>query len=346
MSDTGSSPNPKRRTTRWPWFVLILASAVALAVIAGPRVDVSDHPRPLTLPATTAGLDAYLAAAEAAVGDVVPGAEKHITWAHGDHRRTPVAVVYLHGFSASRQETAPLSENVARALGANLFDTRFTGHGRTSPGALGEATVADWLNDAREALAIGRLLGERVLIIATSNGGALATWLAAQPEGRDLNALVLIAPNFGTRNKGTEKLLLPWGETLLNRTVPAEIVGKARSDAHATYWTLRYPRHALMTMIGAVKLAREAPLESITTPTLLIHAADDPVVDTELAATHVARFGGRNNQRIVFAPQPDTDHHVIAGRIRSPANTDEVATHILAFVRPILGKTSVSDHVD
>ena len=63
---------------------------------------------------------------------------------HADRRQTELALVYLHGFSASRQETAPLSEDLARQLGANLFVTRLSGHGR-SPQAMGEPSVRDWL---------------------------------------------------------------------------------------------------------------------------------------------------------------------------------------------------------
>ncbi|MDD4273595.1 MAG: hypothetical protein PHG14_07705 [Desulfobacter postgatei] len=38
--------------------------------------------------------------------------------------------VYIHGFSATRKETAPLSDLVAKTLNANLFYTRLSGHGR------------------------------------------------------------------------------------------------------------------------------------------------------------------------------------------------------------------------
>ncbi len=41
----------------------------------------------------------------------------------------PCVVVVLHGFSAMRQETAPLSEEVAPAQGATLFETRLQGDG-------------------------------------------------------------------------------------------------------------------------------------------------------------------------------------------------------------------------
>ncbi|MGB5576356.1 MAG: hypothetical protein WBM88_03025, partial [Woeseiaceae bacterium] len=74
-------------------------------------------------------LDAWLQQTEQQAADrfgLVPGTEKRITW-FGEHRQTPYSVLYLHGFSATRQETAPLAEIVANRLGANLYETRLAG---------------------------------------------------------------------------------------------------------------------------------------------------------------------------------------------------------------------------
>ena len=81
-------------------------------------------------PADLAELDGWLHASEAAFTDLRPGTNKGIVWHGADRQRRPWAVVYLHGFSASRLETAPLAEVVAQALGAHVFYTRLTGHGR------------------------------------------------------------------------------------------------------------------------------------------------------------------------------------------------------------------------
>ena len=128
----------------------------------------------------------------------------------GDSVRTPYSVVYLHGFSATRQETAPLSEQVARALGANLFETRLTGHGL--PGdSLDGVTARDWLEDAVEAFEIGRALGDSVIVIGTSTGGTLGAWLATMPAIADdgLHSLVLISPNFGPVDRAAALLMPP-----------------------------------------------------------------------------------------------------------------------------------------
>ena len=130
-----------------------------------------------------AELDAWLTEQESAVADVVPGTAKTILWADEEPggRRTDIALVYLHGFSATRRELSPTIERVGEELGANVFFTRLAGHGRTAE-ALGQATVEDWKADVREAWEIERRIGERVEVIGTSTGASLALWLATQEE--------------------------------------------------------------------------------------------------------------------------------------------------------------------
>ena len=90
----------------------------------------------------------------------LPGTEALVAWAGEPGHQTDVALVYLHGFSASRQEIAPVIERVAEARGANVFFTRLTGHGLDGAG-LAAASLDDWLTDSRRALEIGARLGRR-----------------------------------------------------------------------------------------------------------------------------------------------------------------------------------------
>ena len=130
--------------------ILVVCFVILILFLVGPRVKVEPKIQTFEI---SEDPEAYLRAQEAHFSDLRPDTEKTIIWADPVRKhKTPVAVVYIHGFSSCRQETAPLAELVAQALGANLFYTRLTGHGRTSE-AMGEATVNDWLNDAVEALA-------------------------------------------------------------------------------------------------------------------------------------------------------------------------------------------------
>jgi len=155
--------------------LLVLLALIVLAFALGSRVPVDTT---ITFDPKNIGPDpeAYLARREAEVKDIRPGLQKEIVWADPATRaRTPLAIVYVHGFSASKGEVRPLPDRVAAALHANLFYTRLTGHGEDGA-AMAKGGVNAWINDYAEAITIGRAIGDRVVVIGTSTGGSLATW--------------------------------------------------------------------------------------------------------------------------------------------------------------------------
>lgn len=120
----------------------ILLALVALAYLLGPRVRVDTT---VTFDAAAIGNDpeTYLARTEADVPDIRPDHAKEIVWLEGATRApTEYAIVYVHGFSASKHELRPVPDRVARAIGANLYFTRLAGHGRNGA-AMADATVND-----------------------------------------------------------------------------------------------------------------------------------------------------------------------------------------------------------
>lgn len=94
--------------------------------------------------------------------------------------RLPLAVVYLHGFTASQAEGDPAHRAIAEACGAHLFLNRLSDHGSDLPSAMAGASAERWRADADEALRIGLELGEQVLLVGTSMGASLALDLAAR----------------------------------------------------------------------------------------------------------------------------------------------------------------------
>jgi alpha-beta hydrolase superfamily lysophospholipase len=117
---------------------------------------------------------------ELAATAIKPDNEARIVF-HGEapHGRLPLAVVYLHGFTASQAEGAPAHREIAQAMGAHLYLNRLSDHGSDAPDAMAGASPERWREEARRALDIGLRLGERVLLVGTSMGASLALDLAA-----------------------------------------------------------------------------------------------------------------------------------------------------------------------
>ena len=327
----------------------IVVLIVALVAV-GPRpaVDVPDaNAIAQRVPTELTHIPAYLAQEESAVTGIHANTEKRVVWAVGDGidstpHRTPKSVVYLHGFSATRQETAPFSETLARALGANLFETRLAGHGL--PGAsMNGVTAQDWLGDAVEALTIGQRIGDSVIVVATSTGGTLAVWLATQPieQRRGLQSLVLISPNIAIKDPTARILTWPWMQSILPRVIP-ERHWTSHNAEQERYWTTTYPSTVLFPMAGLVSHVRHTDPARYTTPTLLFTNAGDDVVDAGATATF---FDGVHNaavERVAITPRAGEDHHVIVGRIVSPSQVTPFLERTLTFLRATHTPSSAS----
>jgi esterase/lipase len=307
-------------------------TALCGVFFAGPRVALDTQLAKVPLPSD---LDQYLASSEARYPDISADTEKTIRWAYADKRKTALSVIYLHGFSASRQETAPLSDDIAKQLGANLFYTRLTGHGR-SGAAMAEASVNDWLNDSQQALQIGAQLGDRVLVIATSTGATLATWLATQPHSQQVLAYAMISPNFSPKDRAAQVLTWPWAQYFAPLLIGPEHHWQPRNAAQARYWSHRFPTQALLPMMALVDYVHELPVEAIKTPLLVIYAPDDQVVSPDATLKMFARFGSSPKQLLALADSQDDSHHVLAGAILSPRDTPRVEAAIIQFLKPLL----------
>lgn len=296
--------------------------------------------RPVELPKD---LDQYLRDEEAGIPGITPGAEKDIAWAGAPGVKTPFSIIYLHGFTATRQELAPVYDEVARAIGANIYYTRLTGHGMNGE-ALAAATLDDWVNDTWEAYRIGERIGGRVIVAATSTGAPLALWLAAQNAPRvganapgvaanapKIAALVLASANVRPADSAAELLLWPWPvpNIILSAFVGPVRTVHAKNDLDARYWTKRYPSKALLAMMATVKLGRMVPLRDITVPSLWVYTDRDDVVSIPELKKYYERIGSAKKRLVEI---PGAAGHVLAGSIMSPASTGDVASLVSSFL--------------
>jgi hypothetical protein len=278
--------------------------------------------------------DLWLKDRELQFSDIRAGAEKRILWAGAKGARTPLAVVYVHGFSADAQEIRPVPDEVARGLGANLFFTRLAGHGRGGA-AMGEPVAGDWIEDMAEAMAIGRRIGDRVLVIGTSTGATLAAIAATDPAlSRDLAGTVLISANFGVQGAGAFLLDLPlapvWGPWIAGAEAGFEPV----NEGHGRHWTTRYPTQAFFPMAALLREARATDWAQAQAPALFLYAPADRVIEPALIPPVAAAWGGGAEVVTVEMDGDDDPYaHVIAGDILSPGQTERVVEAITEWAR-------------
>jgi pimeloyl-ACP methyl ester carboxylesterase len=317
-------------------FLIAAAGVVSVpVVIVGVDAILRWTPRPSSMAdrvAAASDLDAYLIAREDSVAGVKPAARKGIRWHDAERKaRTPIAIVYLHGFSATRSELSPVIEHVADSLGANVFFTRLAAHGRVDGDAFASVSPQQWIDDAREALAIGKRLGDRVIVVGTSTGALLAMQLAA--ESRDTlapAALVLASPNHEPADRRARFIAGPFGP-LLARAIGGRYYGFTPANAaQAELWTTRYRSEGVAALMDLVLYSQRIDVTHITVPLLTLYTHTDDVVRVDLIRSRHAEFGSRV-KRIIDVPE--ATNHVLAGDAMGPGATNPVVASIVAFAR-------------
>ncbi|QQA41614.1 alpha/beta hydrolase [Pelagovum pacificum] len=267
-------------------------------------------------------LPTQLAEAEANIPGIRPGCEKCVTYFDGP-QKTPLSVVYIHGFSASRHEISPIPERIAQELGANLFATRLNGHG-IDGAAMGKATFADWKKDMEEAAGIAREIGERTLWIGCSTGATLITLAAAQ--GVEMAGAMLVSPNFGLAVQPGQWILEApgietWGPKLMGH-VPSMAI---RNEGHARYWTTSYPTQAVFPMRDAVRAVKEVDYGAMDVPALFFYNRQDMVVSPAATEAAILEWGAPVEKlALKLEKGDDSTGHIIAGDIFSPHQTERV----------------------
>ena len=86
--------------------------------------------------------------------------------------------------------------------------------GISDPEAFEDLTPENFLAGAKRALAIGKAIGDSVIVIGTSAGGLLSVYLAStNPE---IKGLVLYSPCMAVANSSMKLITGPWGKQILH----------------------------------------------------------------------------------------------------------------------------------
>jgi esterase/lipase len=317
----------------------IAVALVAILVLVGWWSSPPDLDSAGVAPDLPRDLDSWLRDREARVHErfgIVPGTEKRITWRGQPGVQTEYAVVYLHGFSATRAEIAPVPERIAASLNANLFESRLAGHGRETE-RLESVAAEAWLEDGLEALAIGAAIGRKVLLLGTSTGATLALALADHELFQAVDSLVLLSPNLGFDDPAADWLTRPYGPLIARATIGEYREFEPVNNEQARYWTTRYPTAALIEMLRLVELAN-ANLDVASVPrALLVYSSKDIVVSPSKYLDAFQRLPATSKERHEVIETSDPAFHVLTGDILSPESVKPTVDRIVAFVRGAAG---------
>ncbi len=280
------------------------------------------------------GVQVYFESIESAFDDIRPDSAKRVIWAVQKETRTPLSIVYLHGFSASSQEIRPVPDDVAAALGANLVYTRFAGHGRTGD-AMIDGDMQAWMQDAAEALAAGRAVGDEVIVMSTSTGGTVAALALLDAEmSTQVKGAIFVSPNFGINNPMTPLLTMPAARHWLPIVAGQRRSFEPRSPEQAQEWTTEYPSAAVFSMAAMVKHAARQDYSEVQIPALFYYSDADKVVRPDITDAILAGWGEHATRVTPMLTETDDPYaHVVAGDIMSPGNTAHATKAMLDWIK-------------
>ncbi|KLT65197.1 carboxylesterase [Pedobacter sp. BMA] len=265
-------------------------------------------------------LDVYIKSIESE-HQVKPGNEAEIIWADRGHEQTEYAIVYLHGFSASKMEGNPVHLNLANTLSANLFLARLADHGLDTISPMQHFTADRLWESCKQAYAIGKTLGKKVILVGTSTGGTAAIKLASvYPE---INSLVLLSPNVAINDKNAWLLNDPWGLQIARKVLRSdERKVDGRTEEYKKYWYTNYRIESLVELQEFVESTMcRAVFRKVKQPVLMLYyykneLEQDPVVRVDAMLKMFEQLGTPAGLKRKVAV-PNAGNHVIGSYITS-----------------------------
>lgn len=322
----------------------LLAIPVALGVgyLMGPSPATPVYSKNMPhVPAGSKALEAYISANEA-LHKLKSDNEARIIWANDTAKnKTPYSIVYLHGFSASQAEGDPVHKNIAAAFGCNLYLSRLAEHGIDTTEPMMNLTADNNWESAKQALAIGKQIGNKVILMGTSTGGTNALQLAAAyPD--DVAALVLLSPNIAINNDKAYLLNKHWGTALAelvtghDHNVSADTV----LPLYKQYWYYRYPYKGVAALqeILATSMVPET-FAKVQQPLLMLYYYKDAIhQDSVVKVDAMLRmFDELGTVAALKRKQamPNTANHVLGSYIKSH-DVQGVQEQISLFMKEVL----------
>lgn len=228
--------------------IAVLFALMLLIFALGPRPEYEDFsPHAYSGSFDLESVEAFIAERELQTPNLKPDNEARILWADSIASQTNYAIVYLPGFTATHFESGPLPEDLAKKYGMNLFHARIHAHGIQDVDIFKGVDPSQYLDSAREAIAIGKTLGKKLIIMGCSTGATYATYLAGNDP--DVSALVFLSPNFEIFDPRTSLINGPWGKQILKATLNGSAYREVDyPERIGKYWTGRYHVDALIAL--------------------------------------------------------------------------------------------------
>ena len=324
-------------------FFTLLILLLIVVFLLGPKPEKPELNKDLpSISVSVPNLDRYIKKQEADL-PLKPDNQSRIIWANDSLKeRTDYCVLYLHGFSASWFEGAPVHQKFARHFNCNLYIPRLHDHGLQTSEALIDMTPDKLWESAKSALMVARSLGKKVIIMSTSTGGTLGLKLAADfPEY--VEGLYLFSPNIRINNSSAFVLTKPWGLQIARLVTGGKyrITNNDFGAKECEYWNCKYRLEAVVFLQQLVEATmKKDTYKNVTAPVFLGYyykdeAHQDETVRVDAMLEMFEQLGTSDDKKFKKA-FPNANTHVIACDMFS-SSVDDLFRESIRFGEEVLG---------
>ncbi len=276
---------------------------------------------------------------------IKPNNEARIVWADSSMKKSEYAVVYLHGFSASQMEGDPVHQRFAKQFGCNLFLSRLADHGIDTTEALLQFTADRFWESAKEALAIGKAIGDKVILLSTSTGGTAALMLAAEYP-KDVFAIINMSPNIEINDPAAFLLNDPWGLQIARIVLGGNYREWIADEQRAKYWNSKYRLESVVQLEELIESSmNEETFSRVNQPSLTLYYYKSlKEQDTEVKVSAMLKMNemlATPDSLKAAVAIPNAAVHVLGSSMVSK-DVDGVYQHIEKFAIEKLGLKTVN----
>lgn len=326
--------------------VILVFAALALFYLLGPSPKKPLYATNLpVVPSSISDLDAFVHQQEAS-HTLRKDNEARIIWAN-DSLRTPTeyAIVYLHGFTASQEEGDPVHTRIAQKFGCNLYLSRLSEHGLDTAEQMIRLTADSYWESAKQAFAIGKVLGKKIILMGTSTGGTQALQLAATYPN-DIAGVVLLSPNIAINDPNAWLLNNNWGLQIARLVKGSDyIISSDTAKTHQQYWTSKYRLEAAVQLQEMVETTMTpTTFAKVKQPLLLLYyykndSLQDKTVRVDAMLNMFEQLGTPSQLKHKQAI-PNAGEHVIGSYLTS-GDVPSVIAAVDSFMRQQMGIASL-----
>lgn len=324
-------------------YILSIAILIVLIFLSGPRKNFGKLDNtPSSQSYTMDGVAETVRSREEQIPSIKTNNASHFIWADSI-TPTEYSLVYLHGYSASHGEAQPILQDLSERYNCNIYLPRLYQHGLNDVDAFKDFDPVAYLNSAKDAIAIGKAIGKKLIVMSTSTGTTLASYLAANDP--DIEALICTSPNFDLYDEKSKLLTMPWGKALLKKITGSEYREWNTNSEAQQYWTTKNHIDGLIALRYLLNhTMTPAVFKAINQPVYIAYYyRDEENMDKTISISAIHQFKNlisTPEDQLMIEAFANARGHVISSKYMNP-NWKDVEDSIFRFCENKIGMKSV-----